>query len=118
MSTNQESESGKQRTLAQNRSLHLGCRQVAEGLKEKGYTVQAVLELLDNSVEVDWTDELVKKILIHNISKAMFEKESTKDLTTKELKAVWENMNRGIVKTGVSVPFPSMEEEMLKTLTK
>lgn len=111
-----QSESEKQRTLRQNASLHLGCQMVAEELKEKGYTVQATMKLLGN-LEVDWTQKLVKEILIHSISKAMFGKESTADLTTKELQDVWENMTRAIAITGVSVSFPSMETEMLHDLT-
>lgn len=108
----------KQRTSAQNRALHSGFQEIADRFNEKGYGVEQVLEIMNWGIELSWTKTLVKEVLFKQIEKIMFDKTSTADLTTKEPQEVWENMSRGIAPTGVYVPFPSIEGEMLDDLIK
>lgn len=107
----------KPRTPTQNRSIHKGFELIAQAFREKGYSVEDLLTILDYRIELEWTKTLVKEILFKQIAKKMFDRDSTKDLTTKELQEVWENMSRRIAPSGVYVPFPSTEEQMLKSLT-
>ena len=107
----------KQRTLTQNDALHLGFQQIADQFRDRGLSVQIVLEMLKDGIELEWTKTLVKEILFKWIANKMFDKDSTAKLTTKELQEVWENMSRAIGKTEVYVPFPSVEGQMLRDLT-
>lgn len=103
----------KQRTSAQNNSLHKGLRLIAEQLREKELSVQTVLA---GGIELEWTETLLKETIFKPICKLMFDCDSTTQLTTKQLQEAWENMSRAIAKTGCYVPFPSMESEMLENL--
>lgn len=103
----------KQRTIRQNSALHKGFQLIADQLKEKGYSVQQVLE---GGIELEWTPELVKSVLFKPIAALMFEKQSSTQLTTKELQETWENMSRAIAKTGASIPFPSEEPPLFNPL--
>jgi stalled ribosome rescue protein Dom34 len=103
----------KKRTEPQNRSLHLWFTQLAEQLNECGYEKQITI----GSVAVPWTLETVKA-LYKKIALHMYEKEHTSDLTTVELQAVNEVLNRALAEEGIThIPFPSAEEMMLKSRT-
>lgn len=105
----------KQRTIRQNSALHLGFAQIAQELRAKDLTVGMVLE---KGIEFYWTETLVKEALFKPIAKIMFDKDSTTQLTTKELQEVWESMSQAIGQSGVYVPYPSSESEMLRNLTQ
>ena len=94
-----------QRTIQQNKSLHLLFRQLAESLNDAGYEQKITI----GTVETPWSEWSVKT-LFKKIAKAQFGKCHTSELTTKELQAVYETLNRALVESGVHVPFPSMEE--------
>jgi len=65
-----------------------------------------------------WTPESVKEYLWRATQKVMLTKESTTELTTDEITKVYEVINRFMAENhGVSVPFPSIEELMLKDIT-
>lgn len=92
------------RTKKQNNSLHLFCDQLAEELTDNGISLQVFIK----DLSVDLTGENVKSA-IRAIGKAKFGKTSTADLTTKELQACYEEINRHISQWGIHVPFPSEE---------
>ena len=64
----------KQRTLTQNRCLHLFCEWLAETLNDAGKDMRSTLR---HDVEIPWTRESVKEHLWRPIQKAMTEKHST-----------------------------------------
>ena len=96
----------KQRTPRQNNSFHKLFRMYSDTLNEHGLTIPFVFQ---QRPEIDWTPEIVKA-LWHDFQKAKFGKKSTKDLTTKEVQEVYEEVNRFMSGFGLHIPFPSIEE--------
>lgn len=96
----------RQRTLTQNRSLHLWYEKSSQALRDGGFTLKQVLASIP---EIEMTPVAMKEIW-RQIQIAMVGKESTRDLTTKELQEVWEVVNREVLlKRGISIPFPSSQ---------
>lgn len=96
----------RQRTLTQNRSLHVWFAQSSQALRDGGYTLKQVLASIP---EIEMTPVAMKEIW-RQIQIVMVGKESTRDLTTKELQEVWEVVNREILlKRGIAIPFPCNE---------
>jgi len=96
-----------QRTIQQNKSLHLYFTQLADALNETGYDMKRTLK---PEIEIPWNGETVKEYLWRPIMKAQLNKESTTEMTTKELDQVLETLTRHLTaKLGVLVNFPSME---------
>lgn len=94
----------KIRTLQQNKSLHVYCEELATELNNTGITMQALIEEL----HIDHTKESVKSIW-RAIAKAKYGKDSTTELTTHEIQAVYEEMNRMIAAKGIHIAWPSIE---------
>ena len=98
----------KQRTAQQNKSLHLYFTYLAAGLNASGFDMKKTLK---ESVEIPWTPETVKEWLWRPIQQAQLGKESTTDLTTKDIDAVYDTLNRHLGQTtGLYVAFPSVDE--------
>ena len=105
------------RTIKQNSSLHVGFELLADALNNAGYETKAVLAV--KQVEVPWNESLVKELLYRPIMLAMFNKQSTTELDTKEISDVWDVLQRHLGEHfGVNLPFPSDEEQMLETQTE
>lgn len=97
----------KQRTLRQNRSLHLLMGQIADSLNDSGLSMMRVLSV---NAEIPWTPEAAKEYLLRPFIKAMYKKESTTQLTTKEVGNAIEAMCVHLVMvTGKSFEMPSIE---------
>ncbi|MHA1400177.1 MAG: hypothetical protein ACTSQE_07495 [Candidatus Heimdallarchaeaceae archaeon] len=102
----------KQRTLKQNRSLHLWCELLAKGLNDSGLSMMRVLK---QEAEIPWTKESVKEFLFKEMMRAMYQKESTTKLTTKELNKTSEVLIRHLgQKFSIQVDFPSLESLIMK----
>lgn len=100
----------KQRSGAQNRSIHKYLTMLADELNQAGLDMKVVLK---PEVEIPWSLESTKEYLWKPIQKAMKMKESTTELTTKEVDEVYKVLDRHISqKFGITLPFPSSEEEM------
>ena len=69
----------KQRTLTQNRSLHLFCQWLADTLNDAGLDMRKTLR---EDVEVPWTQNTVKEHLWRPIQEAITDKHSTTDIST------------------------------------
>jgi len=92
------------RTLQQNKAMHKWFTMVADALNDAGYDARAVL---GPEVEIPLTDKIVKNQMLKKIAKAMFDKDSTTELTTKELSMACLVLNKFISENfGVSVSFP------------
>lgn len=102
----------EQRTLQQNKSIHLFCEQVAESLNLAGYSIQEVLK--NYTMDVEWTKDSVKELLWKTAQKRMFNKTSTRLLDkSKEIDAIYEVINRflGEKLKIESIPFPHIPNE-------
>lgn len=92
----------KKRTGKQNNSLHLYCSWVADALNEKGLTVQQVLQ---HSMEINWTTDRVKDLVWRLAQKGLLGKESTTELDRHEPKKIHEHVIRFLAKAAPSVGF-------------
>lgn len=105
----------KQRTLLQNKCLHAFFTGVSDAARENNLTMQ---QILAQSVELEPTPMLIKE-LWRSIQVAMFQKMSTTELSTKEVQEVYEVFNRFLgEKFHIHVPWPSVEEQTMKSLTE
>ncbi len=97
----------KRRTMRQNASLHLLLTQLSSELNDHGKTM---MQVLSHDAEIEWTPEAAKEYLLRPFIKAMYQKESTTQLTTKELSKATEAMLDHVAKTtGIALDFPSLE---------
>lgn len=104
----------KQRTLKQSRSIHKWFEEIARECMHNGTTIKIILDNLNEGV---YPDEDTIKLLFKEVSKSMFGKDKTSKLTTYELTKVSEQFEIIMAKSGVDIPFPSMEntDEYLKS---
>lgn len=102
------------RTLTQNRAMHKYFTQLAEALNDGGLDMKRTLK---PEIDIPWSGATVKKFLWKPIQDAILDKDSTTELDTKEPSLVYETLNRHLSeKFGIHVPFPSVEEILLKNL--
>lgn len=106
----------KQRTLQQNRALHLLFNHLAEELNDSGFDMRKTLK---PGVEIPWSGKTIKEYLWRPVMKAQLGKESTTEMTTKDIDRVFETINRHLgEKFGLHVDFPSVESIMMDLRTK
>lgn len=103
-------DSEKPRTHLQNRALHKLFAIVSDQLNNEGQTVQRVL---DQMIELRWTPILVKE-LWRQVQVIVLGKESTTELTTKEIDEVFEPFAKFVADQGLEIHFPSIEELMMQ----
>jgi hypothetical protein len=104
------------RTLSQNKSLHLMFEQLANELNDNGLDVRSTLK---EDIEIPWNAYLIKELIWKKVQKAQLGKESTTQLTTKEINQVFEVIARHLAqKFGIVIEFPSIETLMMKERTK
>src|SRR3990167_11125492 len=75
------------RTARQNRAMHLLYRFIATTLNDAGYDMRAVLK---PEIDIPWNGKTVKEYLWRPIQKLQLKKESTTELTTKEIDEVFD----------------------------
>jgi len=106
MSENKE----KQRTIQQNRALHLFFTKISEALNDAGYDMRKTLK---PGIEIPWTPEMVKEYLWRPVQELQLKKESTRDLTVSDIDKILNTLNRFMgEKLGIEVEFPSMDSLM------
>ncbi len=98
----------KIRTDRQNRSLHKYCTELATELNNAGIGIDVFMK----DIEADHTMESVKS-LWRAFAKAKYNKTSTADLTTTEINAIYDEVNRHIAQFGIHMMFPSQENQNL-----
>ena len=99
-----ENKVEKQRSLAQNRALHKYCQELAIELNNAGIGIDVFMK----NIEADHTMESVKS-LWRAFAKAKYGKSSTAELTTSEINAIYDEVNRHIAQFGIYMSFPSQE---------
>jgi hypothetical protein len=105
-----------ERTLKQNKAIHLAYRLLADSLNGAGLDQRKVLK---PSIQIPWTDRAVKEMLYRPIMQAMFQVKSTTELDTKQISEVWEVLTRELSKTcgeAAYIPFP--DETQLENYLK
>ena len=102
----------KIRTRRQNKALHLFFQHVADSLNDAGLDMKAVLK---PEVDIPWSKDTVKEYLWRPIMRIFTNKESTTEMTTKELDEILDILTRHLgEKFGVKIKFPSIDEVMYK----
>lgn len=104
------SEQKEKRTVTQNNAMHKYFELLAQALNDAGYDMKVMIELAPK-MSADWTKTAVKEKIWKEFQDAMLSKKSTTKLETEEVSKIYENVNRRISElTGVTVPFPSMNQ--------
>lgn len=104
------------RTSQQNKALHVLFKLLANILNENGLDMKKTLK---PEIDIPWSDGSVKEFLWRPVQVAQLNKKSTTQLTTKEIDEVFNTINRHIgEKFGIHIPFPSIEELILKEESK
>lgn len=97
----------KQRTIQQNKALHLFFQMVADELNNAGLDMRKTLK---PGVEIPWSKESVKDFMWKPIQNIQLRKKSTTELTTKDIDIVFDTLNRHLgEKLGVHIPFPTLD---------
>lgn len=102
----------KQRTIQQNRALHLLFTQLADCLNEQGLTMTKVLK---PHVDVPWTARSIKEYMWRSVQEALLAKKSTTQLETQEVDQVFDVIYKHLHEQfpGINLPpFPSIETMM------
>lgn len=94
----------KQRTIQQNKAMHLWFEHIADELNSVGFEQKITI----GTVDVPWNKDTVK-MLMKKIAMAQFNKPHTSELTVSELPQVAETLNRVLAEKGFHIPFPSIE---------
>lgn len=82
---------GKQRTLTQNRALHLWLGMLADTLNAAGLDMRKVLK---QEVDIPWSTETCKDMLWRPIQQAVIAKDSTVDADRIEYSRVYDVLDR------------------------
>lgn len=92
------------RTAAQNRALHLFCKQIADVLNKEGLYMTGIFQN-----DIMWSMELVKSQIVKNLIKSMFDIDSTTKLKRKEFDQLIDTITLifGEKKGIVIPPFPN-----------
>ena len=100
----------KQRTLTQNRALHLFCQWLADALNDAGLDMRKTLR---DDVDVPWTQASVKEYLWRPVQTAMTDKKSTTEITTIEPTEIHAVLARHLgERLGVTCPpWPKRDQE-------
>jgi len=105
------------RTAKQNRALHKWYSLVAHNMKEQGLSMQQVLK---PTYEITPTMTLIKDCIWRPVQKSMTGKQSTTEITTKELQDIYLVIDKNFLeKWQIDLPFPSAENlHLLEQLIK
>lgn len=80
-----------QRTNPQNRAFHAWCEELSTELNNRGLDMRKALK---PDIDIPWDKEMIKRYIVHPIIDAMYDKNSTADLTTTELSRAVDVINR------------------------
>jgi len=105
-------ENKKQRTIPQNKSIHVYFSLMSEAFNEAGYDFNKVIEILyGGPIKVPWTPDLVKNEIWRPIQITAIDKESTASLSTEEIDYIYRIVDRNVAEMiGISIAFPKKRE--------
>ena len=97
----------KQRSLSQNASLHKYTTTIAQKMTDAGVSQKKLIGSFKDGFELPVTSHMIKDIF-REVGKAMYQKESTADLTTVEISEVYKIVDMRFAEvTGVRAEWPS-----------
>lgn len=103
----------KQRSLSQNASLHKYTTTIAQKMTEAGVTQKKLVGSFKAGFELPVTSHMIKDIF-REVGRAMYQKESTADLTTVEISEVYKVVDMRFAEVvGVRSEWPSREPPLL-----
>ena len=97
----------KTRSNLQNAALHKYFEIISNQLNEMGITFN-YQGITGKELELNYTPSLVKEMIWRPIQKALFEKESTTQLTTQEINQIIDILTKFFSERGVYIAFPSI----------
>lgn len=97
-------------TRAQQNSLHLWLRRVADCLNDAGFSVMQVMR---HDAEIPWTEASVKELLWRPVQRVMVNHESTTDCDKLDYPAIEEVIARHIAQS-IGVTLPAWPSEQTK----
>jgi gamma-glutamyl:cysteine ligase YbdK (ATP-grasp superfamily) len=101
----------EKRTNSQNSALHVYCQELANELNGAGVSMQAFVK----DIQADHTMESVKS-LWRAFAKAKYGKQSTTELTRREINDIYEEVNRHVSQWGIHIAWPSNEPPLLEEI--
>ena len=97
----------QQRSLTQNSAIHKYFELLAGEFNDEGIDMCTVL---NSSIEIPWTPELVKELLWKRVQSAMFDIDSTSKLSRQQVSQVYDVLHKKLaLDHGINVAFPSKE---------
>jgi len=100
----------KNRTSQQNKALHLWFTQLADELNSQGLDMRQVIR---QEIDIPWTPYLIKENLFRPTMKTVLGYKSTRQLKTGDIDKIFNIISKAISeRTGVYLPFPSIESLM------
>jgi hypothetical protein len=98
------------RTLTQNKAMHLYFKLVSEALVSAGIDTT---NFFKEGYSLPFSEHIVKTELWYPLMRAITNKESTRGITTKEVTEIYEHLNAKLAEHGVQhIPFPSNDSMM------
>ena len=94
----------KTRTTKQNKALHLFFSQLADELNDRGQYISKVIR-----IDAPWDGARVKELIWREVQKKMTGKESTTQLTTKEINEIFEAIHLALANKGIEIQWPAIE---------
>jgi len=102
------SHSDEQRTIPQNKAIHKLFEMMAEALNDAGWDMRKTLK---PEVDIPWSKDTIKEYMWKPVMKAQLNKESTTEMTKKDINKVFETLHRHFgEKFGLHITFPSIEQ--------
>lgn len=100
------------RTIQQNKSIHLWCKQISDTLNKENFFIQDVIKM-----NTKWDMLKVKEMIFKPVVKSLYTKDSTTKLKRDEFELVIDTLVRYMAQKGVTLPeFPNREK--LEEITK
>ncbi len=97
-------------TPAQHSAIWKYCGMVADGLREKGVTLQLLLESMKKGAEIEVTKDNVKYQMWAPMQKALFAEVSMRRLEKSQVGEIYDHINRFLSENhNLYVPFPSKD---------
>ena len=101
----------QQRTLTQNKAIHLYFKMLAYELNTSGYDIKKTLR---QDFEIQWNEASIKELIWKPVQTALFGTGSTKKLTTDQVSKVYDVIHDHLLTITVGevdVQFPSKENK-------
>ena len=96
------------RSLQQNKALHKYFTLLAEALNDAGFDMRKTIK---DGIDIPWNAGNIKEFLWRPVQQAYLQKESTTEITTRDIDKIFDIVNRTIgLRTGVYVPWPCEDE--------